>query len=263
MISKNSFIRLACASALLFSATVNGYSWGQKGHDVTCAVAERHLTKKAQKKISEILDGKSIVYWANWMDNASHTPEYRYTSTWHYKNINADESYEGAELNEHGDVVRAIDEQIAALKSGNLSKDEQALSLKFLVHLMGDLHCPMHMGHRDDKGGNRWQLQYFGSGRNLHSVWDSGVIESAHKWTYSEWADQIDRLSKKEQWQVVQGSPTTWGKETYEICKKIYDATPVGSKLSYDYVSDWSETVEQQLLRAGLRLAEVLNGIFK
>ena len=263
MNSKITFIKLACVTALLLTATVSGYSWGQKGHDVTCAIAERHLTKKAQKQISEILDGKSIVYWANWMDNASHTPEFRYTSTWHYKNIDADETYENAQLNEHGDVVRAIDEQIAALKSGKLSKEEQALSLKFLVHLMGDLHCPMHMGHRSDKGGNRWQVQYFGSGRNLHSIWDSGVIESAHKWTYSEWADQIDRLTKQEQWQTVQGSPTTWGKETYEICKKIYDSTPVGSKLSYDYVSEWSETVEQQLLRAGLRLAEVLNGIFK
>ena len=263
MNSKTTFLRLACVAALLLSATVSGYSWGQKGHDVTCAIAERHLTKKAKKQISEILDGKSIIYWANWMDNASHTPEYRYSSSWHYKNIDADETYENSQLNEHGDVVRAIDEQIAALKSGKLSKEEQALSLKFLVHLMGDIHCPMHMGHRSDKGGNRWQIQYFGSGRNLHSIWDSGVIESAHKWTYSEWADQIDRLTKQEQWQMVQGSPTTWGKETYEICKKIYDTTPVGSKLSYDYVSEWTETVEQQLLRAGLRLAEVLNGIFK
>lgn len=263
MISKNTILKMACAGALLLTATFSGYSWGQKGHDVTCAIAERHLTKKAQKQISEILDGKSIVYWANWMDNASHTPEYSYTSSWHYKNIDADETYEGASLNEHGDVVRAIDEQIAALKSGKLSKEEQALHLKFLVHLMGDLHCPMHMGHKSDKGGNRWQLQYFGSGRNLHSIWDSGVIESAHKWTYSEWAEQIDRLTKQEQWQMTQGSPTTWGEETYEICKKIYDTTPVGSKLSYDYVSEWSETVEQQLLRAGVRLAEVLNEIFK
>ena len=259
----NGILKLVCACAGLLAATVSGYAWGQKGHDVTCAIAQKHLTKKAQKKIGEILDGKSIVYWANWMDNASHTPQYRYTSSWHYRNIDADETYAGAELNSHGDVVRAIDEQIAALKSGKLDKEEQALSLKFLVHMMGDLHCPMHMGHKSDKGGNRWQVQYFGSGRNLHSVWDSGVIESAHKWTYSEWVEQIDTVKKDEIWKIVQGSPSTWGEETYEICRKIYESTPVGSKLSYDYVSEWSETVEQQLLRAGLRLAEVLNGIFR
>lgn len=259
----NRTLKLVCLCAGLLAVSVNGYSWGQKGHDVTCAIAQKHLTKKAQKQIGEILDGKSIVYWANWMDNASHTPQYKHTSTWHYKNIDADETYENAELNDKGDVIRAVNEQVAALKSGKLSKEEKALSLKFLVHLMGDMHCPMHMGHKSDRGGNRWQLTYFGKGTNLHSIWDSGVIESAHKWTYSEWVEQIDTNSKEIDAQMAQGTPESWGKETYEICKKIYDTTPVGSKLSYDYVSEWSETIETQLLRAGLRLARVLNEIFK
>lgn len=259
----NKMIKAVCLGAGLLVATVNGYSWGQKGHDVTCALAERHLTKKADKKITELLDGKSIVYWANWMDNASHTPEYKYTSTWHYKNIDAGLAFEEAPLNENGDVVRAINEQITALKSGKLSRDEQVLSLKFLVHLMGDLHCPMHMGHKSDRGGNSWQVQYFRNGTNLHSVWDSALIENAHKWTYSEWVDQIDIYNKEGNKKIAEGNPESWGKETFEICKKIYDATPVGSKLSYDYASDWAETVETQLLRAGIRLAAVLNDIFK
>ena len=164
MKKSNGILRMVCLAAGLLAFVVNGYSWGQKGHDVTCAVAQNHLTRKAKKQISNILDGKSIVYWANWMDNASHTPDYRYTLTWHYKNIDADETFGQALLNENGDVVRAINEQIDALKSGKLSKEEQALSLKFLVHLMGDLHCPMHLGHRSDLGGNRWQVQYFGKG---------------------------------------------------------------------------------------------------
>ena len=119
------------------------------------------------------------------------------------------------------------------------------------------------MGHKSDRGGNRWQVSYFGKGTNLHSIWDSGIIESAHKWTYSEWVEQIDTNSKEIDAQMAQGTPESWGKETYEICKKIYDTTPVGSKLSYDYVSEWTETIETQLLRAGLRLARVLNEIFK
>ena len=77
----NRTLKLVCLCAGLLAVSVNGYSWGQKGHDVTCAIAQKHLTKKAQKQIGEILDGKSIVYWANWMDNASHTPQYKHTST--------------------------------------------------------------------------------------------------------------------------------------------------------------------------------------
>lgn len=261
--TSTNFLKTLCLAAGLLAVSVTGYSWGQKGHDVTCAVAQKHLTKKADKKISEILDGKSIVYWANWMDNASHTPDYKYTSTWHYKNIDADETFGNAALNENGDVIRAINEQIAALKSGKLSKEEQALSLKFLVHLMGDLHCPMHMGHKSDRGGNFWQVRYFNNGTNLHSIWDSSIVESAHKWTYTEWVEQIDTNGKEVNKEIMSGTPESWGEETYGICKSVYDSTPVGSKLSYDYVSTWTPVIETQLLRAGLRLASVLNDIFR
>lgn len=255
------FIALIFGAGLILSAQTAS-AWGQKGHDVTCAIAERHLTPKAQKRISELFNGKSIVYWANWMDNASHTPDFKYTSTWHYKNIDADETYETAALNENGDVVTAIDAMASALKSGQLNKDQAALDLKFLVHLVGDLHCPMHMAHKSDRGGNRWQIQYFNNPKNLHGIWDTDLVESAHKWTYTEWADQIDRAGKAEQAAITAGTLNDWGKETFTITQKIYDSTPEGSKLSYDYVSEWAPVIEQQFLRGGLRLAALLNYIF-
>ena len=255
-------IKRTCMGALLLMCSTNAYSWGQKGHDVTCAIAENHLSRRASKEISRILEGKSMVYWANWMDNASNTDEYRYTKTWHYKNIDADETWETAELNEKGDVVRAINESIAALKGGKLSKEEEALTLKFLIHLVGDLHCPMHMGHKSDRGGNAWQIQFFGRGTNLHSIYDSGIVESTHKWTYTEWAKEVDTVNKKEAAAISAGNPEIWGKETYLITSKIYESTPVGSKLSYDYQSKWTPVIEIQLLRGGLRLAAILNEIF-
>lgn len=250
------------ASALILNST-DLFAWGQKGHDITCAVAREHLTKKAAKKIDQILDGKSIVYWSSWMDNASHTPEFAYTKTWHYKNIDADEAYETAYQEPAGDVLTAIEAQIAALKSGTLNKEAQALALKMLVHFVGDLHCPMHMAHRSDRGGNSHQVQFFNQSRNLHSIWDSGIIDNARKWTYTEWAQEIDTVNKKEIEAIVAGTPAQWGKETFEIATRIYEGTPKGSKLSYDYVNEWSPVVEQQLLAGGLRLAKILNEIFK
>lgn len=250
-----------CVAGIM--ASVDAFSWGQKGHDVTCAVAQRHLSKKAQKQISYLLDGKSIVYWANWMDNASHQREYSYTKTWHYKNIDADETYENAVLCESGDVVTAINAMADALRSGSLNKEQAALDLKFLVHLVGDCHCPMHMAHKSDRGGNQWQVQFFNAGKNLHSVWDSGIVESAHKWTYTEWVDQIDVTDRAAAAAIASGTPDDWAAETFGITRKIYDATPVGSNLSYDYVEEWAPVAEQQLLRGGLRLAALLNSIFK
>jgi len=248
---------------LMITSSITVYGWGQKGHDVTCNIAQRHLSKKAKKQIANLLDGRSIVYWSNWMDNASHTPEYAYTSTWHYLNIDADQTFDSQPRNSFGDVVTAITAQIELLKDKNRSRDEKVLALKFLVHLVGDLHCPMHMGHLSDRGGNRWQVQFFDKGTNLHSIFDSDMVESAHKWTFTEWTNELDILSPAEQSLVTAGNIETWARETHAITTRLYEATPVGSKLSFNYIYEWTETIEQQFLRGGLRLAKVLNEIFK
>lgn len=248
---------------LMIVSATSAYGWGQKGHDITCDIAQRHLSKSARKQIAYLLEGRSIVYWSSWMDNASHSKEYAYTSTWHYLNIDADQTYDSQSRNPKGDVVVAINNQIRILKDRTTTKDEKTLALKFLVHLMGDLHCPMHMGHVSDRGGNRWQVQFFDKGTNLHGIFDSDMVESAHKWTHTEWAQELDILSPAEQAVVTEGDIDTWGRETHAITTKLYESTPVGSKLSYDYVYEWTETLEQQFLRGGLRLAKVLNEIFK
>lgn len=249
--------------AVLGLSEADGLAWGQKGHDVTCAIAQRHLSRKAQKQIAYLLDGKSIVYWANWMDNASHTKEYAYTRTWHFKNIEKGVAYADASLCESGDVVTAINAMADALRSGKLNKEQAALDLKFLVHLVGDAHCPMHISHMADRGGNTVQVQYFKAGNNLHYIWDTGVVESAHKWTFSEWVQEIDTVSADERAEIVKGTADDWVAATHEIAEEIYAGTPVGSSLSYDYVAEWTPVVEQQLLYGGLRLATLLNDIFR
>lgn len=237
-------------------------AWGQKGHDTTCSIAERHLTKKAKRQIADLLDGRSIVYWSNWLDNASHTPQYSYTKTWHYKNIDAGQTFDEAPLLETGDVVRALDEQTTRLKSGKLSREEKQLALKMVIHLMGDLHQPMHMGHKSDLGGNLWMVNFFGETMPLHTVWDEGVVERAHAWSYTEWTNQLDRVENTMVKEVLQGSFEDWARETHQLATAVYRGAPEGSSQSYDYVAQWTHIVERQLLRGGLRLATVLNEIF-
>ena len=101
--------------ATAFFTALTSFAWGQKGHDVVAHIAECHLTTAAADSVGALLDGKSPVYWANWLDNASHTPEYAYTKTWHYKNIDEGVDYADAPLNPKGDVVTAIREQIYIL----------------------------------------------------------------------------------------------------------------------------------------------------
>ena len=243
--------------------SVNAFGWGQKGHDVVAYIAECNLAPKAAAKIEKILGGHTPVYYANWLDNASHTKELAYTKTWHYLNIDEGKTFETMEKNKQGDVLVAVNEIYAKLKEGNLSQEEEALNLKMLIHLVGDMHCPMHLGRKSDRGGNRRQIVWFGRGNNLHKIWDTNLPEAAHKWSYSEWQRELDRLPKAEKQAIAAGTPEDWARQTHAICVEIYEAAPEGTKMSYDYVSKYTPVVEQQFLRGGLRLARLLNEIYK
>lgn len=250
-------------ATLLTLSSIQAFPWGQKGHDTTAYIAEQHLTPATKAAVEKLLDGKSIVYYSNWLDNASHTPDYAWTKTWHYKNIDADKTYENAPLNNKGDVVSAIYQQTDVLTKPNYSEADRQLALKIIVHLLGDIHQPMHMGRLSDLGGNKHRVAYFDRSSNLHSVWDSSLPESAHKWSYSEWQDQIDRLSEDKTIEIVAGgNPDSWGKETYLVTCDVYEGTPENSKIEYDYIARWTPTIEQQFLKGGLRLADLLNSIF-
>ena len=118
-----------------------------------------------------------------------------------------------------------------------------------LIHLVGDMHCPMHLGRLSDLGGNKRPVRFFGRDTNLHSVWDTNIPEAVHKWSYSEWQQQIDRLTDEE--------------AAHEICKEIYGFTPEGTDISYDYLFKYTPVVERQFLRGGHRLARLLNEIYR
>lgn len=238
-------------------------AWGPKGHDVVAYIAEQHLSKKALKNVEQVLDGRSMVYVANWMDNASYSDEYAYTKTWHYVNVDpAEESYAESDKASTGDVVTAINAIVERLKTGDLTAEEERAELMMLIHLVGDMHCPMHAGYKSDKGGNGTQVKYFGKSKKLHSVWDSEIVESAHRWSYSEWQENIDRANKKQQKMMAQGSPNEWIEETVVLARDVYEHSVGGGNLSYDYVAHYAPVIEQQFLKGGLRLAKLLEVIY-
>lgn len=242
--------------------TLDLLAWGQKGHDVTAYIAECHLTPETAARIDRVLGGHSPVYYANWLDNASHTPAYAHTLTWHYMNVDAGETFESMPRNPKGDVLSAVRDLVAKLERGSLDAAGEATALKMLIHLVGDMHCPMHAGHRTDLGGNRIPVLFFRSRTNLHAVWDTALVEAAHKWSYTEWRQQIDRASDDEVAAMQAGEPGDWIAETQAICTKIYADTPEGTKISYDYIAEAAPVIERQFLRGGVRLAKLLNRIY-
>lgn len=239
------------------------WGWGPKGHDTVAYIAECHLSKRAKRKIENLLNCRSMVYVANWMDSASHTEEYAHTKTWHYVNVDADEAdYATSRKEPMGDVVTAINTLVSELQSGELSPEQERIELMMLIHLVGDMHCPMHAGYKSDRGGNGTKIKFFGKQQNLHSLWDSDIVESAHRWSYTEWQQQIDRATRKDVKRYAEGTPDDWIEETSTLAKDIYSRTPSGANLSYDYVNHYTPTIEDQLLKGGIRLAALLEEIY-
>ena len=240
------------------------FGWGQKGHDVVAYIAECNLTPEAYQKVVKKLGDHSLVYYANWLDNASYSDQYRYTKTWHYANVDEGYTYDTMPKNEKGDVVTAINGIIAEMKSGKLSAEQENVRLRMLIHLVGDIHCPMHAGHLSDRGGNGVMVKFFNKDTKLHSLWDTALVEAAHKWSYTEWEQQLNRHCTSEQKQkLAQGEAVDWLNESHAIATEIYKATPEKSKVSYDYIAYYAPVIEKQLLSGGLRLAKILNELYK
>ena len=131
-----------------------------------------------------------------------------------------------------------------------------------LVHFVGDLHQPLHAGRGEDKGGNDIQVRWYNDGTNIHSVWDTKMIES-YNMSYTELAENIRELTKLEKQQIASGTFEDWMYESNELSKKVYDSAEVGEKLGYRYMYDWFPVVQEQLQKGGIRLAQVLNEIYK
>lgn len=235
--------------------------WGKNGHRATGEIAESYLTKKTKRKINKLLKGQSLAFVSTFADEIKSDKKYDKYYSWHYINMRFDETYETAEKNPEGDLVTGITACISILKDKNSTEEEKVFFLKMLVHFVGDLHQPMHIGRREDKGGNTIQVQWFGKGSNLHKVWDTNMIDD-FKMSYTDLANSSKTLSKTQVKAIQEGSLIDWVTEVHKITKEVYGSVKVGENLRYQYSYHHFGIVRQQLQRGGIRLAKILNDIY-
>jgi len=246
---------------LLMFLAIQASSWGLTGHRVVGQIAEDYLSKKARKAVKKILGTETLADVANWMDFIKSESSYNYMGSWHYVTIADGETYETSDKAKGGDIIWAINKFIGELKSDTTSLSQQQFALKSLVHLVGDIHQPLHVGNGTDRGGNSFKVKYFRRDSNLHRVWDSEIIDGQNL-SYSEWVKRINHAEKTqiEEWQ--DGTINDWALESMAMRESVY---AIGEKknLSYRYNYDHIDQVELRLLQAGVRLAGVLNSIFQ
>lgn len=237
------------------------FFWGKTGHRVVGEIAQRHLTKKAQKAIDQLLNGNSLAMVSTYADEIRSDKRFKKYDPWHYVNFPLDKAYGEEPLNPDGDVIQAIDFCIKTLKNPNETQENKGFYLKLLVHFMGDLHQPMHLGIADDKGGNDFQVQWFSRGSNMHRVWDSGLIDNFGM-SYTEMTQNMPMLSNTQKKHIMKSSLNDWVKEIRKHTLEIYHGAQKGDKLGYEYAYEYNGLVIEQLQKAGLRLAATLNQIF-
>ena len=236
--------------------------WGKTGHRATAEIATQYLTPKARKQIDKILGGEGMALVSTFGDDIKSDPQYDQYAIWHFVNIPKGETYADIKDDLGPNIMSAIQEAREALQDRSTPVDQKRFYLKMLIHLIGDLHQPLHVGRPEDRGGNDIIVFWFGQPSNLHKVWDSDILDQ-FQMSYSELAANIARLTTKEEKRIARGTPEDWLKESVELANQIYDSTHNGANLGYDYAYTWTDTVREQLQKGGIRLAKELNEIFK
>lgn len=256
--------KLALCIAILYMP-LQSIAWGTEGHRIAGQIAESYLTLKARKAIREILGYESIAIASNWADFIKSDPAYSYLSTWHY--IDFDKVYTYPEMQDYlnhdtnVDAYTKLQFLIAELKKKDLSKENKLLYLKMLIHIAEDVHQPMHAAHTDDKGGNDFKVNWFSNPVNLHSVWDTQLIEF-QQLSYTEYTTSINHTTAQQRAEWQRAPISQWLFESNQIAEKLYTEIKPGDTLNYKYNFTHIDIVNQQLLKAGVRLAGVLNAIF-
>jgi hypothetical protein len=246
----------------LFLIPFVGFGWGQTGHRVVAQIANWHLSQNTKKEIERVLGSETMAVASNWMDEIkSDKVTYGDYDTWHYLTVVEGEGYQASIQEPSGDAYGKTKMLIDLLKKGGLEAEEEKRYLKMLIHLVGDLHQPLHVGKGDDKGGNEVNVNFFNSSTNLHTVWDSKIID--HKqYSFTELSHYLNQRVNERMITEVQSAPMEdWLEEAVGLRKVIYDL-PDHNRLSYEYVYYAYPHIENQLLKGGLRLAGILNEIY-
>ena len=255
----NKLIMGVVAAAMSFQAL----SWGQIGHRVTGAIAEQYLTIEAQRAISELLVNEDLAEASTYADEMKSNPSEFWKKTanpWHYVNVFDGKTYSDVAPPLEGNAATALDMFSKQLKSKQSSFAEKQLALRFIVHIIGDLHQPFHAGNGLDRGGNDVKLKFFWEDSNLHRVWDSGLIDRQNL-SYTEWTTILSRkISEQQANEWMEVDPKVWIAESAKLRINLY---PENDKLSWDYQYQNLPIVKQRLQMGGVRIAAYLNALFK
>ncbi len=252
---KNTF--LICVLSLLSSSA---FGWGKTGHRIVGEIAQQNLSSAAKRGVSSILGNDDLARVSTWADEMRSDKKFSFANPWHYVSIPNGKTYFDQKRPSEGDVIFALFQFEETLLDKKSTPEQKKDALRFLVHMMGDLHQPLHVGIAEDRGGNSVKLKWFKTETNLHALWDESIIDF-EQLSYTEYAKILNHFSKEENKQFSGGTFIDWARESQDLRNSVYDIG--GESAGYEYHFKMKPVYELRLRQAGLRLATLLNKIFK
>lgn len=243
-------------------AAAPAFAWGPTGHRITGTIAEQNLSGVARARIALILGPETLADASTWPDEMRSDPSPFWQSTanpWHYVTAPKGRAYTPATAPPEGDAVTALGKFAQTLNDPKVPREQKQLALRFIVHIIGDLHQPLHAGNGQDHGGNDLKVTFFGEQTNLHQIWDSRLIDH-QQLSYSEYAARLIRTTSPQD--IIDGStpdPLVWISESAALRDQVY---PNSTSLSWNYVFQSKPLMDARLRLAGIRMAAYLNALF-
>lgn len=282
---------LSFAFVTLFITNIS-YALGHKGHQLVCEIAYQQLPTQQQQHINTLLgelplsdktainrylhrplnEDISFAKSCTWADAIKREPEYKLMSSWHYINVTRDDQHVEPSDCIKNCITRAIDIHQQQLVSAD-NKIDQAKALMFLGHWLGDIHQPMHVNYKSDRGGNLTKIASNNDQcTNLHWIWDSCIIDQTNKSYTQLLALLTDELTSSDQSPWLNSNQWHWATESLAIsrapatnycqldnnnhCQPYDTSTPLKLKENYQ-LQHWP-ILKQRLLQASARLAQLL-----
>jgi hypothetical protein len=243
--------------ALAITMPLKSFAWGKKGHALVAEVAFNYLDANTKKIVLQYLDGMTIEDAANWMNEIKSDQNYDYLKPLHYTNVEKEQKIVS---NDEKNIISSLQQTIKDLKNyKSLSKEEVKTKICILFHLVGDIHQPLHVGYGEDKGGNTVQIFFNNTGTNLHSLFDSGIIE--YKGLTLQQCLNSKSYTKAEFSQIKKIDVISWANQSRSNLDGIYNNN--GHKVDDIYIDKNYVIIQEQILKAGIRLSSVLKNIFK
>jgi hypothetical protein len=261
---------LITGTLLTLACPVHAFAWGSEGHRIVAEIAEQYLEPATARQVRDLLaveNATTLADVSTWADQIR--LQRSDTAPWHYVNIpihpktGTSAAYDSErDCPESKCVVVKIEEFRVMLHDERTPVGQRLEALKFLVHFVADIHQPLHCANDNDRGGNAIAVEFNGQRTTLHAVWDSGILGPVVKDDERTYALKLaESITAAETMEWGRGSAVDWANESYRIAATIvYGQLPRRSgSLSDSYGTAALPVVNEQLRKAGVRLAKVLN----